>query len=98
MALIEPFVSDLRSILWPQRFRTRDAGVITMKRPWLVFSAICLCVAAVTLLIQHIDIAFVAGAAGAVSWFLDLRSEMQKRVLENAPRDSETEDKSEDTE
>jgi len=68
-----------------------------MKRPWLIFSAVCLCVAAVSLLIHHTDLAFVAGAAGAVSWFLDLRSAMNKRVLENAPRDSETEDESEDS-
>jgi hypothetical protein len=68
-----------------------------MKRPWLFFSAICLCVAALSLLTRHTDLAFVTGAAGAVSWFLDLRQTMRQRVLENEPQDSETEEEGEDS-
>lgn len=58
-----------------------------MERVWIIVSILCLAVAAVMLLTEYYNAAFVAGALGAVAWFLNYRS----RIRPTIPTDEETE-------
>lgn len=58
-----------------------------MERVWIIVSILCLAVAAVMLLTERYNAAFVAGALGAVAWFLNYRS----RIRPTLPADEETE-------
>ena len=68
-----------------------------MKRGWLGITVGCLIIAAFALLLNHTDIAFVAAAAGAISWFLDLRPAMVKIADDNRPKELDVENDVEDS-
>ncbi len=63
-----------------------------MERVWIIVSILALAVAAVMLLTEHYNAAFVAGALGAVAWFLNYRS----RIRPTIPADEETESDGQD--
>jgi uncharacterized membrane protein YhfC len=53
---------------------------------WTIASILCLIVAALLLLRENYDAAFVAAALGAVAWFLNYRS----KIRETIPKEPET--------
>ncbi len=57
-----------------------------MERVWIIASVVGVVVAAVLLLTGYDNAAFVAGALGAVAWFLNFRSRLRSTI----PRDEET--------
>lgn len=60
-----------------------------MERAWTFVSILCLIVAAVLLLRENYNAAFVAAALGAVAWFLDYRTRISGTIIE---ADETTED------
>ena len=65
-----------------------------MERVWIIVSVLGLGVAAVMLLSEHYNAAFVAGALGAVAWFLNYRARIRPAI----PADEETEEDEQDEE
>ena len=53
-----------------------------MERAWTFVSILCLIVAAVLLLRENYNAAFVAAALGAVAWFMDYRSKIRGTIIE----------------
>lgn len=53
---------------------------------WTIASILCLIVAAIFLLRENYDAAFVAAALGAVTWFLNYRSKIRGII----PEETET--------
>jgi len=53
---------------------------------WTIASILCLIVAALLLLRENYDAAFVAAALGAVAWFLNYRSKIRGTI----PEETET--------
>ena len=49
---------------------------------WTIASVVCLIAAAVFLVRDNYDAAFVLAALGAVSWFLNYRSQIREKVEE----------------
>lgn len=49
---------------------------------WTIASILCLIVAALLLLRENYDAAFVAAALGAVTWFLNYRSKIRETIIE----------------
>jgi hypothetical protein len=58
-----------------------------MERVWIIASVLGVAAAAVLLLTGYYNAAFVAGALGAVAWFLNFRSRLRATI----PKDEETE-------
>ena len=65
-----------------------------MKRVWIIASALGVAAAAILLLSGYYNAAFVAGALGAVAWFLNYRSQLRSTI----PRDEEGETREQDDE
>lgn len=63
-----------------------------MERVWIIVSILGLAVAAVMLLTEQYNAAFVSGALGAVAWFLNYRA----RIRPTIPADEETEEGEQD--
>jgi hypothetical protein len=63
-----------------------------MERVWIIASVVGVAAAAVLLLTGYDNAAFVAGALGAVAWFLNFRSRLRSTI----PRDEETETDAQD--
>ena len=53
-----------------------------MERAWTFVSILCLIVAAVLLLRENYNAAFVSAALGAVAWFMDYRSKIRGTIIE----------------
>jgi hypothetical protein len=53
-----------------------------MRHAWITGSMLCLIVAAVLLLRENYDAAFVAAALGMVAWFLNYRSKIRETIIE----------------
>lgn len=49
---------------------------------WTIASIICMMVAAVFLLRENYDAAFVSAALGAISWFLNYRARIRQTIVE----------------
>ncbi|HEY0377575.1 MAG TPA: hypothetical protein VGC87_11685 [Pyrinomonadaceae bacterium] len=65
-----------------------------MERVWIIASVVGVAAAAVLLLAGYDNAAFVAGALGAVAWFLNFRSRLRSTI----PRDEEMETGAQDEE
>ena len=55
-----------------------------MQRAWTAASVLCLMVAAVLVVRENYNAAFVAAALGAVAWFLNYRSQISPTIVEDA--------------
>jgi hypothetical protein len=53
-------------------------GAGPLAEPWLLGAGLCVMAAAVCLVLGFYDAAFVAGALGAVAWFLNLRARLPR--------------------
>jgi hypothetical protein len=55
-----------------------------MERAWTAASILCLVVAAILLVRENYNAAFVAATLGAVAWFLNYRSKIRPTIIEDA--------------
>lgn len=53
-----------------------------MERAWTIASILCLIVAAILLLREYLNAAFVVATLGAVSWFLSYRVKLRGIIVE----------------
>ena len=60
-----------------------------MAKIWAIASVVCLTVAAILLLREYYDAAFVLAALGAVAWILDYRSGIRRTIVENEKKTGE---------
>ena len=51
------------------------------ERIWIIIAGLCLIVAAIFLLQDNINVAFVAATLGVVAWFLNLRERLRKSIV-----------------
>jgi hypothetical protein len=63
-----------------------------MERVWIIASVVGVAAAAVLLLTGYYNAAFVAGALGAVAWFLNYRDHLRSTL----PADDEAEEQDDD--
>ena len=63
-----------------------------MERIWTIAAVVCLFIAAWFLLRENYNAAFVAGALGAVAWFLNYRNQLRSTIIEPAEITDEDED------
>ncbi|HWT03079.1 MAG TPA: hypothetical protein VN256_22705 [Pyrinomonadaceae bacterium] len=63
-----------------------------MERVWIIASVLALGVAAVLLLTEHYNAAFVAGALGAVAWFLNYRARIRPAIPAGEETDEDEDD------
>lgn len=63
---------------------------------WTIASVLCLIVAALFLLRENYDAAFVSAALGAVAWFLNYRSQIRETIHEETETTLDERDASED--
>ena len=59
------------------------------ERTWTIIAGICLIVAAVFLLRDNINVAFVAATLGIVAWFLGLRDRLRKNIVAGSDKTQE---------
>ena len=55
-----------------------------MERIWTIIAGVCLIVAAVFLLKDNMNAAFVVATLGVVAWFLRLRGPLRKAIQDEA--------------
>lgn len=67
------------------------AGAGPLGEPWLFGASLCVLAAAVCLVLGFYDAAFVAGALGAVAWFLNLRNRLPRPPDEEDPEEDDEE-------
>jgi Flp pilus assembly protein TadB len=67
-----------------------------MERLWIIASGLCLIVAAILLLRENYNAAFVAAALGAVAWFLNYRSKIRATLVEEDETTDDDREASED--
>lgn len=60
-----------------------------MAKIWQIASVACLIAAAVLLLLEYYDAAFVLAALGAVAWILNHRTEIRRKNVEDANEDND---------
>jgi hypothetical protein len=67
-----------------------------MERAWMLVSIVGVVTAAILLLREYRDTAIVAGALGAVAWFLSYRVKLRKTIIETTEATETEGDDSED--
>jgi uncharacterized membrane protein YhfC len=67
-----------------------------MERAWTILSILCLIVAAILLLRNYQNAAFVVATLGAVAWFLSYRVKLRATIAETAETTDDEQDASED--
>jgi uncharacterized YccA/Bax inhibitor family protein len=67
-----------------------------MERAWIIFSILCLGVAAILLLRDYQNAAFVIAALGAVAWFLSYRVKLRATIIETPETTDEENEASDD--
>ncbi len=67
-----------------------------LERAWTIAAVVLLLIAAVFLLRENYNAAFVAAALGAVAWFMNYRSQLRSTIIEPAETDEVEEAESED--
>lgn len=67
-----------------------------MRNIWTIASILCLAVAAISLLRENYDAAFVLASLGAVAWFLNYRFRIRELIIENSDTTDDGKDGSED--
>jgi hypothetical protein len=67
-----------------------------MERAWTITSILCLVVAAILLLRDYPNAAFVAATLGAVAWFLSYRVRLRGATVEPVEATDDENDASED--
>jgi hypothetical protein len=67
-----------------------------MERVWIIVSVLCLAVAAILLLREYQNAAFVAATLGAVAWFLSYRVKLHGTILETVETTDDDEMASQD--
>jgi hypothetical protein len=67
-----------------------------MERAWTIASILCLIVAAILLLREYQNTAFVAATLGAVAWFLSYRVKLRATIIEPVEATDDENDASED--
>lgn len=65
---------------------------------WTIASILCLIVAALLLLRENYEAAFVLAALGAVAWILNYRSKIRGTIIEDKEIDDDERDASDDEE
>lgn len=69
-----------------------------MERAWTIASILCLIVAAILLLREYLNAAFVVATLGAVSWFLSYRVKLRSTIVEPLEATDDENDASDDDE
>jgi hypothetical protein len=67
-----------------------------MERAWTIASILCLIVAAILLLREYQNAAFVVATLGAVAWFLSYRAKLRGTIVEPIEATDDEDDASED--
>ena len=67
-----------------------------MERVWIIASILCLVVAAILLLREYQNAAFVVATLGALAWFLSYRVKLRAAIIEPAETTDVEKDASED--
>jgi hypothetical protein len=67
-----------------------------MERAWIIASILCLIVAAILLLREYQNAAFVSATLGAVAWFLSYRVKLRGAIVEPVEATDDEDDASED--
>ena len=67
-----------------------------MERVWIIVSILCLLAAAIFLLLDYHNVAFVLAALGAVSWFLSYRVKLRAMISDPVETIEDEEEASED--
>jgi hypothetical protein len=67
-----------------------------MERAWIIASILCLIVAAILLLREYQNAAFVVATFGAVAWFLSYRVKLRATIVDPAETTDDERDASED--
>ena len=70
--------------------------MLPVERAWTLVSILCLIAAAVLLLLENYNAAFVAAALGAVAWFMDYRSKIRGTIIEAEETTDDDREASED--
>lgn len=68
----------------------------SVERAWTIVSILCLIVAAILLLRENQNAAFVVATLGAVAWFLSYRVKLRSTIIEAAETTDDENDASED--